>query len=181
MSHDIPGSSGTSLAPTLEAATSPRNPWWLLAQNGTWRPRFGYWGCSRLWGHHCVQMQLVRRTRECIFIMLTCTWFQVYLFVHLSTKNCKFKLGYLMIMKCAFQRRRTVHILHNNLLARFMTFKYLDKWYIGFHLHSWLRPHQYKEQTKWNHQICVMIPAQVRFQQLEKSWKEPKGHFLRCI
>ena len=68
VSHDVPGLSGISLAPTLEATTYPRNPLWFLAQNCTQRPRFGSWECSLLLGHHCVQMQLEHGTRECMYI-----------------------------------------------------------------------------------------------------------------
>lgn len=50
--------------------------------------------------------------------------------------------------------------------------------YVGFTALWSPGPNNEEEQTKWNHQICVMIPAQVRFQQLEKSWKEPKGHVV---
>lgn len=49
-----------------------------------------------------------------------------------ESKNSKFRLAYLIFMKCVFQRRRTVHILHNRLLARFITFKYFRQMVYGF-------------------------------------------------
>lgn len=57
-----------------------------------------------------------------------------------ESKDPKFELGLSDYYEVCFFKVGGVHILLNGLLVRFMTFKYLDKLYMGFYLYPWLKP-----------------------------------------
>lgn len=49
-------------------------------------------------------------------------------------ENSEFKLGLAVIIQVEQSSRMREHILYNNLLAGFITFKYLDMWSMGLHV-----------------------------------------------
>ena len=49
-------------------------------------------------------------------------------------ENSEFKLGLAAIIQVDLSSRMREYILYSNLLAGFITFKYLDMWSVGFHV-----------------------------------------------
>lgn len=69
--------------------------------------------------------------------LLVLVWaFQVLIWACKECENSEFKLGFPVLIQVYSSSRMREHILFNNLLPGFITFKYLDIWSMGLQWYS---------------------------------------------